>query len=381
MSKWVGKYVIGLTGNIGTGKSVVRKMLEYLGAYGIDADALAHRAIMKGAPGYISVLENFGRWVLNSNGQIDRTRLGRLVFSEHEAMELLEKIIHPLVDQAIDILIQRTTHTHKVVVIEAIKLLESNIHKHCDSIWVVYVAPEIQLKRLIQARRMTEAEARRRIDSQTSQAEKISVAQVVIKNEGTYKDTWDQVTVAWENLFPTITTDSAKLKGEEKIPKRGLTVVRAKPQDSNKIAEFMNRMRGSCKRLEEEDIMAAFGEKAFVLINDGRELCGLIGWQVENLIARTVDIVINPAFSLGTVLSALVMEMEKISKDLQCEAALIHVPHKMAKMDTLWQHLGYEMRTPHSLGVSAWQEAAEESIPGTSLYFKQLRQDRVLRPL
>lgn len=82
MSAWPGKYVIGLTGNIATGKSVVRKMLERLGAYGIDADALGHRAIAKDAPGYQPMLDTFGRWVLGPDGQIDRAKLGRLVFND-----------------------------------------------------------------------------------------------------------------------------------------------------------------------------------------------------------------------------------------------------------------------------------------------------------
>ena len=72
MSAWQGKYIIGLTGNIATGKSVVRKMLEHLGAYGIDADALSHRAIAQGAPGYQAVVDAFGKWILSKDGQIDR---------------------------------------------------------------------------------------------------------------------------------------------------------------------------------------------------------------------------------------------------------------------------------------------------------------------
>ena len=91
MSNWPGKIVIGLTGNIATGKSVVRKMLEHLGAYGIDADSLAHRAIAKGAPGYQPVIDTFGRWILDAQGQIDRAKLGKLVFSDPEALKSLEK--------------------------------------------------------------------------------------------------------------------------------------------------------------------------------------------------------------------------------------------------------------------------------------------------
>ena len=80
MSKWEGKYAIGLTGNIGTGKSVVRRMLEHLGAYGIDADALAQRTYARGAPGFKAVVDQFGKWILNPEGEIDRGRLGPVGF-------------------------------------------------------------------------------------------------------------------------------------------------------------------------------------------------------------------------------------------------------------------------------------------------------------
>jgi dephospho-CoA kinase len=89
VSKWPGKTVIGLTGNIGTGKSVVRRMLEHLGAFGIDADALSHRAIARGAPGYNQVVTQFGRWILSSDGEIDRQRLGKVVFSDPQALKIL----------------------------------------------------------------------------------------------------------------------------------------------------------------------------------------------------------------------------------------------------------------------------------------------------
>src|SRR4026207_2420014 len=102
VSKWPGKYIIGLTGNIATGKSVVRKMLEHLGAYTIDADALSHRVISKGAPGYQPVLDKFGSWLLGEDGQINRSKLGHLVFADKDALKQLEDIIHPYVLQAID---------------------------------------------------------------------------------------------------------------------------------------------------------------------------------------------------------------------------------------------------------------------------------------
>src|SRR4030066_2259051 len=164
MSAWPGKFVIGLTGNIATGKSVVRKMLEHLGAYGIDADALGHRAISKDAPGYLPVLKSFGRWMLGPDEQIDRTKLARIVFTDPEALNNLESIVHPLVRQAVDILVSRSKE--HVIVLEAIKLLESPMRQKCDNLWTTYTPPEIQLARLMQKRGMTEAAARQRITSQ-----------------------------------------------------------------------------------------------------------------------------------------------------------------------------------------------------------------------
>ena len=81
MSAWPGKYVIGLTGNIATGKSVVRKMLEHLGAFGIDADGLSHQAMGKGGPAYAQVVQTFGQFILGEDEQIDRQALANIVFA------------------------------------------------------------------------------------------------------------------------------------------------------------------------------------------------------------------------------------------------------------------------------------------------------------
>ncbi len=155
MSAWPGKYIIGLTGNIATGKSVVRRMLEHLGAYGIDADALGHRAIAQGAPGYRPVVNTFGSWILAPDGQIDRTRLARVVFSDPEALAQLEGIVHPLVSQAVDLLVRRSKQ--EVIILEAIKLLESGLRDKCDTLWVTSSSHETQLGRLMHKRNMSEA--------------------------------------------------------------------------------------------------------------------------------------------------------------------------------------------------------------------------------
>ncbi|HHY88349.1 MAG TPA: dephospho-CoA kinase [Chloroflexi bacterium] len=200
VSEWEGTYVIGLTGNIGTGKSVVRRMLEQLGAYGIDADVLSHRVTARNGPAYQPIVETFGSQVLREDGEIDRARLGKLVFSDPEKLSVLESIVHPLVRQAIDA--EVSTASRPVVVLEAIKLLETSLRKQCDSLWVVYASPEVQLRRLVESRGMDEQDARQRIQAQPPQEEKVAAADVVIDNSGSVNQTMEQVTRAWNRLVP-----------------------------------------------------------------------------------------------------------------------------------------------------------------------------------
>ena len=377
MSAWPGKFVIGLTGNIATGKSVVRKMLEHQGAYGIDADTLGHRVIALDAPGYQSVVDMFGKWLLGPDDQIDRSRLARLVFADPQALEKLEEIVHPLVRQAVDVLIRRATQ--KVIVIEAIKLLESPLHETCDTIIVTYAAPEIQLDRLMKKRGMSEDAAYQRIAIQPPQESKIAAANYVIRNGGTFEGTWRQVLTVWKKLFPTAEPEVAL---PETIARGEMVVERARPRQAGEIASFITKMTGRQRTLSFEDVMAAFGEKAFLLLKMDRRLVGLVGWQVENLVARTDDVYLDPSLPLLKAMQRVMEEVERTSRDLQCEASLLFLPPHLARHIEMWRELGYEPRTVQSLGVRAWQEAAQESMPlGSILLFKQLRKDRVLRPV
>jgi dephospho-CoA kinase len=377
MSAWPGKYVIGLTGNIATGKSVVRKMLEHLGAYGIDADALGHRAIAMDAPGYQQVVDTFGKWILDPDGQIDRAKLARLVFSDPDALAELESIVHPLVRQAVDLLIRRTTH--KVIVVEAIKLLEGPIRQACDTIWVTYAQKEAQISRLTKKRGMSTAVAHQRVNAQPPQVEKVKVANTVINNEGSFEDTWRQVTKAWKELFPTSESGVYKPVAAE----RGVLLVeKARPRHAVEIATLINKLSQGKVKPTSEDIMAAFGEKAFLFLKLDGAPVGIIGWQVENLVERTDEVYIDPGQPLSKAMQALLNEVETTSRDLQCEAALLFLPPELSGQEEVWKSLGYEPRSIESLSVRAWQEAAQETIgEGESMFFKQLRKDRVLRPV
>lgn len=386
MSNWPGKFVIGLTGNIATGKSVVRRMLEHLGAYTIDADALTHRAYAKGAPGYQQVIDQFGKWLINKDGEIDRSKLGNLVFNNPDAMKQLEAIVHPLVRQATEILIKRAIQP--VIVIEAIKLLEGDLRNVCDSIWVTNAPEQVQVERLMRKRGMSRDQAVGRIHAQSAQSAKVAVANIVITNIGSYDALWKQVSAAWKELVPGANTvvepDTAAVKPTvaQQSTVGVMSVKRGKPKNSAAIAELITRLSKGARNMTADDVMEEFGEKAYMLLDVDRKIVGLAGWQVENLVTRTTDIFLEETVDPQKALEILIHEVERASGELQSEASLVFPMGELAAHEQIWKHLGYEKRTPETLGVQAWQDSAAETISvGGALLFKQLRQDRVLRPI
>ena len=203
------KCIIGLTGNIATGKSEVRRMLERLGAYAIDADALAHEVMRRGTPVWEAVVREFGSRILRPDGEIDRPRLGSIVFADPAALARLEAIVHPAVIARTEELIRQAQEP--VVVVEAIKLLESGMGERlCDSVWVVTCPREQQVARLMRSRGLSREEALLRINAQPSQEEKIARADVVIDNSGSLDDTWQQVRAAWERIQDSFSSISSE---------------------------------------------------------------------------------------------------------------------------------------------------------------------------
>lgn len=193
------KYLIGLTGNIATGKSAALRMLKRLGARVIDADALVHQLMVKGTPLWQAILDEFGEGILRPDGEIDRGKLGAIVFADAEALKRLEAIVHPAVTTLVDELIRQATEP--VVVVEAIKLIEAGWHRAYDSLWVVTCPKEQQLERLMRRRRLSREEALLRIEAQPPQEAKIALADVVIDNSGTLGKMWKQVKREWGKLM------------------------------------------------------------------------------------------------------------------------------------------------------------------------------------
>lgn len=190
--------LIGLTGNICTGKSTVAGMLAELGAEVIDADLVAHEVMRAGTPIHAKIVETFGPGVLAPNGEIDRTRLGAIVFADPAALARLEAIVHPATIEAV---VQRiAAASSAVVVVEAIKLIESGMADGCDSVWVTTCRPEQQVYRIMGGRGLSRAEAWQRVRAQPPQEEKIARADVVIDTSGTLPQTRAQVRAAWQKL-------------------------------------------------------------------------------------------------------------------------------------------------------------------------------------
>jgi len=194
------KYLIGLTGNIATGKSLVARILGDLGAYVIDADALVHELQRRGTPVWARIVGEFGEGILRADSEIDRAKLGALVFSDPDALHRLESIVHPAVGAEIERQLADLGPSVQVVVIEAIKLIEAGLHKRCNALWVVTSRPEVQLKRLMRTRGLSEGGAQVRIAAQPPQSEKAALADVLIENDTTVSDLRAQVERHWKRV-------------------------------------------------------------------------------------------------------------------------------------------------------------------------------------
>jgi len=190
-------YVLGLTGNVATGKSTVAHMLQALGAEVVDCDHLTHELQAPGTPVNAAIARRFPG-VQQADGSLDRAALAHIVFADPMALADLEALVHPAV-------IAETARriagsSAPVVVVEAIKLYEANMHTACDEVWAVAATQEAQMQRLMDRRGMDYAEAETRIAAQPDPASKMARADRVIENSGTLRHTWQQVIAGWRAI-------------------------------------------------------------------------------------------------------------------------------------------------------------------------------------
>ena len=204
-------YLIGLTGNIGCGKSTVSAMLTEHGAAVSDSDQVTRRVMQPGQPAYLAIVETFGPTILAApDGPIDRPALGRIVFGDADTLLRLETIVHPATRRANEDWLAarddeaRAAGERRLAVVDAIKLIEAGYPALCDAVWVVVCDEREQIRRLVEARGMTIEDASQRIAAQPPQHEKAALADVVIDNSGTPDQTRAQVMAALAAIRPSL---------------------------------------------------------------------------------------------------------------------------------------------------------------------------------
>lgn len=192
---------IGLTGGIATGKSSVAEILRQKGIPVLSADDLAHQALDPEAAAFPLVVAEFGKGILDPDGNIDRQRLGRIVFKDSEARRRLEAIIHPVViDEIQTELIRAGERGIKLMVVEVPLLFEAGMEDQFDYVWVVSAPARLQLQRLQERDGLSKAEAQERINSQWPLGLKEAKADAVIQNSGNLQDLEIQVSRLLQDL-------------------------------------------------------------------------------------------------------------------------------------------------------------------------------------
>jgi dephospho-CoA kinase len=194
--------VIGLTGNFGTGKTTVSQILAELGATVIDADKLGHELLQPNNQTYGEIVATFGKSILKHNGEIDRKKLGKLVFADTAALTRLNQIMHPRIYEIIRQKIEEYREAGaRVIVLEAALLIEAGWTPLLDQVWVT-TAPEATIvRRLKSSRRLSEEQFLARLRTQMPQNEKAKRADVVIDTDCSLDELRTRVTKLWHNLL------------------------------------------------------------------------------------------------------------------------------------------------------------------------------------
>ena len=197
-------YLIGLTGGIGAGKSLVAAQLAAHGAVHIDADQLARTVVKPGTDALTRIAEEFGQDVIRPDGTLDRAAVGALIFDDAERRAVLDSITHPAVKSLARALIaQAAARDPEAVIVYDVPLLVEagvNVDNAFDLIVVVHARLATRIKRLIELRGLTREEAVHRLNSQATDTERLAVADIVIDNDGSLADTLAQVDRLWERV-------------------------------------------------------------------------------------------------------------------------------------------------------------------------------------
>ena len=193
---------IGLTGSIAVGKSFVVDIFRELGCHALDADVTAREVVEPGTVGLAKIVENFGEDVLMSNGELNRSKLGGIVFQDETKRQLLNSIVHPLVIERQNEWIEawEKADPDGIAIVDAALMIESGSYKRFDKLIVVWCRPEVQLERLMSRDGLSADEAARRIAAQMPQDEKRSYADLSIDTSEGFAEARRQTTEIFEQL-------------------------------------------------------------------------------------------------------------------------------------------------------------------------------------
>ena len=188
--------VIGITGGVGCGKSTVLSLIkEHFNAYVIMADDVAKEIMTKGSEGYNAVIEFFGKSILADDGQINKSVLADIIFSNPNKRMVLNSIVHPLVKKKIveQITSLKIQNIYDYVFVEAALLIEDHYNVFLDEMWYIYAPEDIRKKRLMESRGYSQAKIENIFKSQLSEEEFLAHCKVVIDNSRDLGDTYRQI--------------------------------------------------------------------------------------------------------------------------------------------------------------------------------------------
>ncbi|KAF1085694.1 Dephospho-CoA kinase [Sporotomaculum syntrophicum] len=195
--------IVGLTGNIGSGKSSVARYFKELGARVIDTDQVARDVVAPGTPGLQQIVQYFSADILNPDGTLDRLKMAEIVFHDSEALKQLNAIVHPIIRT--ELLKAMTDYKSKpdtpLLIIEAPLLIETGLYKLVDEVWLVTVNSEAQIQRVMKRDKATEEQVSSRLASQMPQEDKIPYADRIIDNSGNPENTIKQVRQIWSDVL------------------------------------------------------------------------------------------------------------------------------------------------------------------------------------
>jgi dephospho-CoA kinase len=417
--RWPEKVIVGLTGNIATGKSTVMQLAEKRGALALDADLIVHEILATDPDVQRSVVKAFGPGVRLPDGGIDRVALAVIVFDDEEALRNLELILHPRVRNRLIRRIEQ--HQETVVFIEAIKLLEGGLAAECDQIWVTRCPAVMQVERLMTYRNLDAETAQMRVNAQSDQGLKAAAADVVIDTGGTLDQTRAYFEMAWRRFQRSFTPDvppdaadravfqqhqdvrddpdnetsndfqkdSSSMIDEpfRPVEKRnyeaygeGIVVRRARPSDVPAIIEVVELASQGRMSPEQDRLLLDLGQRGYLIGQQADEISAIAGWYADNLVASIDFIYVHPSIAIPVTGAALLHEIELTANELTCEVILAMPGNDgSAEIRELLISRGFNYVVTESL-PRVWQAAVKDALqPAATVMMRVLRDTRQVR--